>query len=164
MASSSTSLRIVRIDATINFDWNAITSATLPRLQELHLTGRNIPSLISLLSGCASLKELSLDRYNEDPTIALSDSTNQLSQLSKELASLPDPTLKRCGLLFHYVGRSRGVITLQEVEDLIELPSLANLENLDLYGKKKDWDEAEVETMRAIKGKKGKLVVEVTLL
>ena len=165
VGSSSTSLRLIQIEIAPDagkdvFDWNPIASATLPQLRTLHLTGPHIPSLHNLLSGCESLKELRLCRYNGNP--AISDAT--IPQLSKELASLPNPTLKRCRLLLCYVGRSGGVITLQEVEDLIALLSLANLENLDLYVMKKDWNVAEVETLRANKGRKGKLAVQVELL
>ena len=160
MASSSTSLRIVHIYTEVNLDWNPITSTTLPQLRTLHLTGPHIPSLHNLLSGCENLKELRLYRYNEDP--AISDAT--IPQLSKELASLPNPTLKRCRLLLCYVGRSGGVITLQEVEDLIALPSLENLENLRLSVPKTASSMMDLESLRANKGKKGKLVVAVDVV
>ena len=157
-ASSSASLRIVHILTTINFDWSPITSTTFPRLQELYLAGDHIPSLVNLLSGCENLKELRLNRYREDRII--SDSINRCSQVSEELASLVNPTLKTLALALNHYGRSGRDTTLQEVEDLIALPSLANVEELVLIVPR-SWTVSDMETLGRNKGKKGKLVVEV---
>ena len=159
MASSRHSLRSTRLDGLDDFDWNPIASTTLPQLRRLHLAGPHIPALPIFLSGCENLKRLRLDRYNEDPPIPISDLTS-FSQLAKELASLPKPTLTTLHLVLEYYGRNGGNVTRQEVEDLIELPSLSNLENLTLHVPM-SWTVSDVEGLRKNKGKKGKLVIEV---
>ena len=156
--SSSPSLRRLQIFALDSFDWTPITSASIDHLVDLRLRGSHIPPLLHLLSGCTTLKTLAIIRFDRHSAIAISDSTNQISHLSKELASLPGPTLKTCRLNLNCVGRSGGDITLQEVEDLIALPSLANMDRLLLYVPR-SWVVSDIEALRRNKGKTGKLVV-----
>ena len=115
-----------------DFDWTSITSASLGQLKDLALSASHIPPLLALISGCGNLTTLTLHRTKRRSTLAIADSTNRFSQLSKELACLPNPTLKTCVLSLGYFGRNGGEVTLQEVEELIAIPSLANLETLEL--------------------------------
>ena len=158
MISSSFSLRRLQVIALDTFDWTPVTSASFAQLQVLRLRGPHVPPLIHLLSACENLTTLAILRTKQNSAIAISDSTNRISHLSKELASLPGPTLKTCRLNLNCVGRSGGDITLQEVEDLIALPSLANMDRLLLYVPR-SWVVSDIEALRRNKGKTGKLVV-----
>ena len=164
MASSSTSLRVLQIEdakrTDEDFDWNPITSGAFPQLRTPYLAGRHIPPLHNLLSACENITNLVVDRYDVNSRIAISDSTNQLSQLSMELASLPSPSLKTLTLALDYYGQNGGDITLQEVEELIALPSMANAEELVLHVPR-GWAVSDMETLGRNKGKKGKLVIQV---
>ena len=163
-ASSSASLRVLQIEdakrTDEDFDWNPITSGAFPQLRTPYLAGRHIPPLHNLLSACENITNLVVDRYDVNSRIAISDSTNQLSQLSMELASLPSLSLKTLTLALAYYGQNGGDITLQEVEDLIALPSLANVEELVLHVPR-GWAVSDMEALRRNKGKKGKLVIQV---
>ena len=162
MTASRTSLQILDI-LDEDFDWTSITSASLGQLQELRLYAWHIPPLLALLSGCANLTSLALHRANDQPTLAIPDSTNRFSQLSKELAFLPNPTLKNLNASIAYVGRNGCEVTLQEVEEFIAIPSLTNLVSLELQVPY-EWAASDIEALKRNKGKKGKLVVEVKVL
>ena len=153
--SSTASITKLDLEFWRGFDWSPLTSLPSPafcQLAELRLVGSDIPPL-AFLSRCGSLKKLVLYRYN-------SILTRPLMQLREELASLPNPTLVKCDIDLRYVLWDGGIVTLRELETLIEIPSLANLERLQLV-LPPDMDLADVEILRGIKGKEGKLVVEV---
>ena len=153
--SSSASITKLNLQFERGFDWSPLASLPSPafrQLEELVLSGYDIPSL-DFLSRCGSLKELELFR-------STSDLPDPLSQLRKELASLPNPTLIHFRVDLRHIAQSGGVVTLKELEELIEVASLANLERLKLF-LPPSMGLADVEVLRGVKGKKGKLVVEV---
>ena len=155
--SSSASITKLGLRFERGFDWSPLTSLPSPafrQLEALTLFGFDVPPL-ACLSRCGTLKKLALVRIT-------SNVPDPLSQLRKELASLPNPTLIEFHVDLRYIARDGGVVTLRELEELIEIPSLANLEQFmpRLPG---SMDASDVGILEGIKGKKGKLVVEVAL-
>ena len=155
---SSASITKLDLEFEQGFDWSPLTS--LPSLAFLHLEqlilfGDEI-SPLAFLSRCGSLKELWLYRFT-------STLPHPLSQLCKELASLPNPTLLKCDIDLRHVVWDGSVVTLRELEELIEVPSLANLERLKLV-LPPGMGFADVEILRGIKGGKGKLGVVVVVM
>ena len=77
----------------------------------------------------------------------------------KELASLPNPTLVNAVIDLFYIGR---VVSLRELEELIEIPSLVNLNSLEI-DLPNTTSALVVESLEGNRGKKGNLFVSVNL-
>ena len=153
----SSSASITKLDLRLGpgFDWSPLTSLSslaFPQLEDLTVVGVDTPPP-AFLSRCGTLKRLALFRIT-------SNVLDPLAQIRQELSPLPNPTLVEMTLGLRNVPRNTGVVTQEDVEKMIEIPSLANLECLMLF-LACSMDGALIDAVTGIKGKKGKLVVTV---
>ena len=146
IASSRPSLERLYLSSLRNDDSQSIASAPslpFPRLERLTFVEPSAPCL-GIIAGCPKLERLSFAMVPDDFPFSI---------LHQHIASLSKSTLLRLWL-------DLGIITRKQVQELVDTPSLRNLESLQIRSRRA-MRPCNVKIVEAIKGKEGKLTVEM---